>query len=131
MPKKVNGALGGFGARLVELRKAVGYTQAELAGELGVSRRMIAYYEGETEHPPANLLAGLAGALGVSIEVLLGTEPARKGVRSPKPATSRLQRRLQQIERLEAAEKRQILQVLDTLLESAQLRKKVQTKQAA
>lgn len=131
MPKKVNGALGGFGARLVELRKAAGYTQTELANELGVTRRMIAYYEGESEHPPSNLLPGLALALGVSIEALLGSEPATRLARAPKPATSRLQRRLQQIERLEAPEKRQILQVLDTLLESAQLRKKVQAKQIA
>lgn len=131
MPKKVNGALGGFGARLVQLRKAAGYTQTELANELGVTRRMVAYYEGETEHPPSNLLPGLAQALGVSIETLLGTEPAKKSARPAKPTTSRLQRRLQQIERLEPPEKRQILQVLDTLLESAQLRKKVQAKQAA
>ena len=35
-------------SRVRALRKAAGYTQQELAQELGVSRRMIAYYEGET-----------------------------------------------------------------------------------
>ncbi len=40
----------GFGDRLVMLRKTVGFTQQELAKELGVSRRMIAFYEGETQH---------------------------------------------------------------------------------
>jgi transcriptional regulator with XRE-family HTH domain len=131
MPKRRDGAAEGFGARLVELRKAAGYTQTELANELGVTRRMIAYYEGETEHPPANLLGGLARALGVTIEELLGTEPLKKAARGKKPVNSRLQRRLQQIEKLEPADKRQILQVIDTLLESAQLRRKVQSKQAA
>jgi len=75
MPKKTMSAAGNFGARLVELRKAAGYTQGELAAELGVTRRMVAYYEGETEHPPANLLPGLAKALGVTIEQLLGSDP--------------------------------------------------------
>jgi len=131
MPKPRNGSAPRFGARLVELRKAAGYTQTELANELGVTRRMIAYYEGETEYPPSTLLAGLAKALGVSIEALLGTEPMRKTARAAKPATSRLQRKLAQIEKLEPSEKRQILQVLDTLLESAQLKRKMQTKQAA
>lgn len=35
----------GFGARLAELRKAAGFTQQQLADEVGVSRRMVAYYE--------------------------------------------------------------------------------------
>ena len=131
MPKRRDGAPEGFGTRLVELRKAAGYTQTELANELGVTRRMIAYYEGETEHPPANLLAGLAQALGVRIEELLGTEPLKKAARGKKPVNSRLQRRLQQIEKLDAADKRQILQVIDTLLESAQIKRKVAAKQAA
>lgn len=85
MPKRTNEALADFGTRLAELRKAAGHTQVELANELGVTRRMIAYYEGETEHPPANLLPTLARALGVTIEALLGTAPARRP--PPRPAS--------------------------------------------
>ena len=65
------------------------------------TRRMIAYYEGETEYLPANLLSGLAKALGITIERLLGTEPLKKSASAAKPANSRLQRRLAQIENLE------------------------------
>ena len=128
MPKRSNEATADFGTRLVALRKAAGYTQTELANELGVTRRMIAYYEGETEHPPSHLLIGIAKALGVMIEELLGTEPLRKRA---KPKNSRLQRRLQQIEKLEAGEKRQILQILDAFIERGQLKRKHQNKQAA
>jgi len=128
MPKRTNAATADFGTRLVALRKAAGYTQTELANELGVTRRMIAYYEGETEHPPSHLLSGIAKALGVMIEELLGTEPLRKRA---KPKNSRLQRRLQQIEKLEASEKRQILQILDAFIERGQLKRKNQNKQAA
>lgn len=115
-------------ATCVALRKTAGYTQTELANELGVTRRMIAYYEGETEHPPSHLLAGIAKALGVMIDELLGTEPLRKRA---KPKNSRLQRRLQQIEKLEASEKRQILQILDAFIERGQLKRRHQNKQTA
>jgi len=128
MSKRTNTELPNFGARLVELRKAAGFTQTELANELAVTRRMIAYYEGETEHPPSNLLPGLAQALGVSIEVLLGATPPKK---LSKPNDSRLQRRLQQIEKLETNEKRQVLQLLDAFIERGQLKRKANNKQAA
>ncbi len=71
MPKKSATDISGFGDRLVALRKAAGFTQQTLAQELGVSRRMIAYYEGETEHPPTTILPRLAHALRVSIDELL------------------------------------------------------------
>ena len=122
MPKKTNAALVSFGARLVELRKAAGYTQQELADEIGVTRRMIAYYEGETDHTPSSLLPGLAKALGLSIERLLGTEPIKT---ARKTNNSRLQRRLQAIEKLDTNEKRQILQLIDAFIERGQLKKKV------
>lgn len=123
MPKgqKTNGK-GGFGARLAELRKAAGYTQAELGDELSVSQRMIAFYESPEANPPAAMLAAMAKALGVSVDVLVGTAPPPK--RAPKPS-SRLERRLKQIEKLGTREKRQILQFLDTFLEREKLKQRV------
>ena len=128
MPKTRKQQTMSFGARLAELRKQAGFTQQELADEVGVSRRMIAYYEVQSEHPPTHLVPAIAQALNVTTDELLGAAPVRKSVRTK---DSRLHRRLQQIEKLEPSEKRQILQVLDTLLESAQLKRKVQNKQAA
>ena len=119
MARKKNGQQPGFGARLSALRKAAGYTQQELAQELGVSRRMVAYYEGETEHPPAALLPSLATALGVTTDELLGVATLRKKAAKP---DRRLQRRMQQIERMNPKEKRQALQILDALIEREQLR---------
>jgi len=110
-----------FGVRLAFLRKAAGYTQNELASELGVTRRMIAYYEGETEHPPTTLLPNLTRALGVTTDQLLGIITIN---RIPKSDT-RLQRRLQQIEKLNPKDKRQIMQLLDAFIERGQLKRKV------
>jgi transcriptional regulator with XRE-family HTH domain len=108
-----------FGARLTELRKAAGYTQVELANALDTSQRMVAYYETRAEHPPAALLPQMAQALGASVEELLGIKPVR---RAKKPDT-RLRRRLQQIEKMDPKERRQLLQVIDAFIEREQLRR--------
>ncbi|WP_433705532.1 helix-turn-helix domain-containing protein [Paraburkholderia sacchari] len=112
-----------FGPRLAKLRKEAGYTQVEFAQAVGVSQRMVAYYEAPEAMPPAHLLPAMSQVLGVSADVLLGTAPTR---RAAKVVTSRLERRLQQIEKLDAAEKRQILQLIDAFIERSQLRRKVQ-----
>lgn len=122
MPTKLNAeAAAGFGARLASLRKVAGVTQTALAAEIGISQRMMAYYEGPTAQPPANLLPAISHALGVSIETLLGTETSK---RRAKATDTRLQRRLQQIEKLSPQERRQILQVLDAFIERGQLKQK-------
>lgn len=124
MPKRIKRDTGaGFGARLAALRKAAGITQTAFAAEIGVSQRMMAYYEGPTAHAPADLLAQMARALGVSVETLLGVEVAK---RRAKPVDTRMQRRLQQIEKLNPAEKRQVLQVLDAFIERGKLRRNSQ-----
>ncbi len=106
------------------MRKAAGYTQAELAAEVGISRRNLAYYETQTQHPPSSILPELAKALNVTIDELMGATPIR---RAAKTGSSRLQRRIAQIEKLDAKEKRQILQFLDTFIERERLRRKTGT----
>lgn len=109
------------GKQLARLRKEAGYTQQELADEIGATRRMIAYYEAESDHPPTNLLVELARVLKVSTDELLGLKTAT--VAKSKQPDSRLLRRMQQIEKLDAAKKRQVLQMIDTVIEHAQLKK--------
>lgn len=120
MPKQQVERLSGIGARLAERRKAAGYTQQELAEALGTTQRMISYYEGQAEPPPSLLLPLLAKLLGVSIDELLGIASPRKKARMP---DNRLLRRLQQIEKMEPRQKRQIMQVLDAFIEREQLKK--------
>ena len=53
MTKKINEGLSSFGKQLAKLRKVAGYTQQQLADEIGATRRMIAYYESEVSiHRP-------------------------------------------------------------------------------
>jgi transcriptional regulator with XRE-family HTH domain len=86
-----------FGKRLARLRKAAGYSQRELAAELGISYRMVAYYEGETQYPPAHLLPVLTKALGAPADQLMGMEKIKGNGRGK---DTRLWRRFKQVEKL-------------------------------
>ena len=112
-----------FGKRLSDLRKAAGYTQLQLADEVGVSRRMIAYYETETGHPPTSFLIELARALNVTTDELLGLEPPRRRAERS-GLSSRLERRLRQIESLAPKPKQQILAFIDTVVPAESMRKR-------
>jgi transcriptional regulator with XRE-family HTH domain len=102
------------------LRQEAGYSQRELAAEIGISQRMVAYYEGETDYPPAGILPDLARVLGVSTDQLLGVKAVRS--RTKKPQDTRLWRRFKQVEKLPAKERRQLLQLIDAFLEREKLR---------
>jgi transcriptional regulator with XRE-family HTH domain len=126
MPKKkhktVSSQEESFGERLARLRKQAGFTQQELGEQLGISQRMVAYYEGQTDRAPDHLLATLADLLGVSTDVLLGVRTPAAA--SPKPNNQRLWRRFKEIEKLPVRERKQILALVDAMLERHRLLQK-------
>lgn len=128
MPKRKTTVVETFGERLAQLRRNAGFTQVEFAAEIGITQRMVAYYEAPGAQPPAHLLPQMAQALGVGIEVLLGMSPAR---RVKKTASNRLERRLLEIEKLDTKAKRQITQILDTFIEREKLKQRVRAQEAA
>ena len=103
-----------FGKRLAHLRKAGGHSQYTLAAELGISQRMVAYYEAQSKHPPTHLLAVLAKALGVTTDQLLGIEK----VKEVKGRDSRLRRRIEEIEKMPPSERKLVAQYLDRIINS-------------
>lgn len=128
MPKRKAPEATTFGQRLVALRNAAALTQQELADEVGVSRRMIGYYEGQSEHRPTTLLPALAHALNVSADELLGLTPTVK--RNGRVRDNRMQRRLQQIESLPPEERRQIMELVDAFIERGQLKRRADSSKA-
>ena len=62
-----------FGARIAELRKAQGFTQQQLADQLGLAQQVVASYEIGRRRVPISMLPALAIALAVSVDTLLGT----------------------------------------------------------
>ena len=102
-----------FGERLARIRKARGYSQYTLADEIGISQRMVAYYEAQTGRPPAHLLPKIAEVLDVTADELLGISELKdaEGARN-----SRLWRKLRQVEKLPPSDRRALLKMLDALL---------------
>jgi transcriptional regulator with XRE-family HTH domain len=102
-----------FGERLARLRKARGFSQTELGEMIGVSQRVMTYYECQSERPPAHLLPLLAEALAVSVDELLGLRPVKA---TPAPRNTRLWRKLREIEKLPPSDRKAVLKILDGLL---------------
>lgn len=102
-----------FGKRLADLRRAAGLTQKQLGEKVGVSNRVIFYYEGETTYPPAHLIEPLAKALNVSTDELLGIKTLKQQ-RDPQHAA--LWRRLKKIETLPKKDQKALLHYLDALV---------------
>ncbi len=107
--------LKGFGARLTALRQARGLTQEELGAAVGVSNRMIAYYERDGAQPPGALLVELARVLRCSTDALLGVTAVSDTLA---PKTARLLKRLQRIEELPPADQRAVLKLVDAMLDT-------------
>jgi transcriptional regulator with XRE-family HTH domain len=102
-----------FGKMLAELRKHRGFTQVELANSIGVSQRMIAYYERHAKRPPLEKLHSIAKVLGISADELLGMKPVKKQPGAPKDAY--LKRKLQQVTKMPKDEQKVIITMIDAL----------------
>ena len=107
--------LDGFGTRLAELRQRRGLSQTALGSAVGVTKRVIVYYEGDGAQPPGAMLVDLARVLGVSTDELLGVTPLRD---TPRPKVARLLKRLERLADLPPAEQRAVLKVVDGFLDS-------------
>lgn len=102
-----------FGQRLANLRKSRGLTQTDLGKLIGVSQRVIGYYETETERPPADKLIPLAEALKISIDELLGYKPLKN---EPLIKNRNLLRRLKEFDQLSRQDQKVILRYIDAII---------------
>ena len=69
--------------RLVELRRAHGYSQEELAGRLGVSRQAISKWERAESSPDTDNLIALARLYSISLDGLLLHTPEPEAEAAP------------------------------------------------
>ena len=70
-----------FGAKIADLRKKKGLTQAQLADMLNISNKTISRWETGEGYPEVTLLSPLAKALGVTVdEMLAEPEPEAESV---------------------------------------------------
>ena len=98
------------GKRLAKIRKAKGFTQISLAKELGISHRMVAYYEAQTDFPPAALLPKIAKILKTTTDEILGLKPV-----TDNPKNGKLYKKLKQAENLSPKSQKQIIEYINVL----------------
>lgn len=106
-----------FGDRLRQLRKSQALTQTELGERMGISQRLVAYYEAQGGSPSPELLVRFAEALGVSTSELLGVT-ARASER-PNPDSVRLWRRFRRVQELPEGDRKTIFRMIDTFVEGS------------
>ncbi len=109
-----------FSTKLAYLRKERGLSQQQLANKVNVSRRVIAYYEVESDNPPSNLVVLLSKILSISADELLGIKPIEGN--STKPSL-KFTRRMKQIEALPPSQQKALLKNIDMFLKGAEANK--------
>ena len=117
MPKRKTAVIDSFGERLPHLRKAAGYTQVEFAAEVGITQRMVAYYEAPHAQPPAHLLPQMAQALGVSVEELIGEDASQE--RKQRGRTPKLMQHMERINALPKTQQKFVMQMIEMALAQA------------
>ena len=102
------------GSRLVELRKAAGLTQAELADLVAETQQNIAYWEQSERPPRSDVLPKMAEVLGVRIEdLLLSTEPIRRKA----GPVGRVQKAFDEVSGLPRRHQNRIVEVVSALVD--------------
>lgn len=107
-----------IGLRLRHFRLAKGFSQAQLAQKIGVTRETITAYESGRARLLDDVIARLALVLSVSADNLLGLKAADT---TPTDTPSvQIARRMQRIKKLPAAEQKVILKNIDMFLKAAE-----------
>lgn len=120
MPIKKTSSIKDFGKRLAQIRKAKGFTQTELGKKIGVSQRVITYYERDAQHPPTHLLIPIAKTLKVSVDELLGL----KNTKLSDTNHARFWNKLKRAESLPEADKKSLLNILEGLIAKSKSKNK-------
>ena len=107
------------GERLARLRKEHGFTQTELAEKMGILQNLVSAYERGRLRLSAEMAIRFAKTLGVSTDQLLGVEAIKTNGKSK---DTKLWRRFSQMEKLPRAQRKPIIQVIDSFLEREKLK---------
>lgn len=102
-----------LGGRIAALRKDRGWTQQELAEQIGIAQQTLAHYEGARLRVPASMLPTLAGLLQVGVDELIGQPAKRSNKRGPAP---RLAQHMEMISQLPKTKQRFVMEVIENML---------------
>ncbi len=103
-----------FGERLFKARRLRGLSQTELGKKAGLSKRAVAFYEGDNEKGPnVEILLKLSEALEVTVSYLVGQSPVKMDKEEIKPSLRKI---AEKIELLSPKDKRAVIRMVDGLL---------------
>jgi transcriptional regulator with XRE-family HTH domain len=105
-----------FGERITMLRKQFKWSQEDLAKKVGTSAPIIGRYERDEIKPSIEVAKKIADALDTTVDYLLG------GSAKFNPDKKTL-KRLEELELLEDDKKKMVLDLIDTYIRDAKIRK--------
>jgi transcriptional regulator with XRE-family HTH domain len=103
-----------LGRRLARLRKAKGFTQIELAEQIGIIQSLVSDYERDRLRPNPEMLVRFALTLETTTDEILGLSAQKNKNGAVK--NRRLQRRLQQIDQLPKRDQDALVRTIDAFL---------------
>jgi len=107
-----------FGQRLAALRQERGWTQPQLAEQLGVSVKTVTYYERSAKNPTAKTLDRIADVFGVEPSELIHAADQRPRKRKSGPP-SRLHLLFDQVSGLPRGKQKVVTDLLEGYLEKS------------
>lgn len=108
-----------LGERVKELRKEMGWSQAELADKVGTDARQVSRYENGRITPSLDVLARIAEVLNVSLDYLVFEDVPRRRLHTPENA---LGDRLAQVAELPEGDLVALVSVVDGLVAKSRLK---------
>ena len=111
----------GIGERIRRMRRERGWTQTDLAGRVGTTKRAVIHYENHGKFPPAPILAAMAGAFGLTLESLMSPdEPQHRSEKDEPnllsdPTDRKLWRKLKILKSLPERDQQAVIRMLETM----------------
>jgi transcriptional regulator with XRE-family HTH domain len=103
-----------LGNRIVELRKKKGFSQSNLAKQVGISYAQVGRYEIKGAQPPAEVLKKIADALDTTVDYLINGDTDEKAVSSLKDAE--LLQQFRAVEQMDDDDKGTVKKLIDAFI---------------
>lgn len=104
-------AIAAIQRNITTIRKKKGFTQIELAKKMGVTQRVISYYENEAQNFGLDAITTLAKALDVSVKKILDSDNTTDFPDLPRT----VQKRVDKLKNLSAKGQRTITDMIDMI----------------
>jgi transcriptional regulator with XRE-family HTH domain len=116
MPRMLSRTRPKIGAHLVDLRKAAGLTQTDLAELVGVPQQTIAFWEQSSRPPRSEALPRLAKALGVRVEALIQPDAPRPARGGP---VGKVRKLFEEVSKLPRSQQEKVVEFVSAFVDKA------------